>query len=113
MRINGTNISMTRGDTESITLTLKDINDNIIELVTGDKIYFTVKDNVNTVVKIFQKVISTFTDGVAIIIIEPNDTKLLKYKDYVYDIQLTTVDQVITTIISPSRFRIEGEVTYE
>lgn len=113
MKVSGTNISMVRGDTESITLICKDLNENIIELITGDKIYFTVKDNVNTTVKIFQKLITTFTDGAAIIIINPSDTKLLKYKDYTYDIQLTRADLTVTTIVPASRFRIEGEVTYE
>ena len=42
MKIQGTNISMTRGDSEAIKVTVKDTLGNVIPLVTGDTIYFTV-----------------------------------------------------------------------
>lgn len=113
MKISGSNISMIRGDSETISVSCQDTLGDPIPLVTGDKIYFTVKDNVNTEIKILQKVIENFVDGVAYIDILPSDTKQLKYKEYVYDIQLTLADQTITTIIPPSKFKIEGEVTYE
>lgn len=113
MKVSGNNISMIRGDSETITVTCKDLTDSIIPLETGDTIYFTIKDNVNTEVKILQKVITVFTDGIAIIEILPADTKPLKYKDYLYDVQLTRENHTVTTIIKPSKFTIEGEVTYE
>jgi len=100
------NISMTRGDSESLTV-------NGLNLVPGDIIYLTVKDHVNTTNIAFQKIVTEFTDGSAIIPILPEDTKNLKFKKYVYDTQLTRAGEVVTTIIKPHEFKIEGESTYD
>jgi hypothetical protein len=114
VKVVGTNLSMIRGDTESITVSLSDETGNKINFELGDTLYFTIKDNVNTVNKVMQKQITDFNeDGNAVIEILPSDTKELKYKEYVYDIQLTREDGTVTTIIPPSSFVIEGEVTYE
>jgi len=113
MIVDGKNISMIRGDSETITLSCVDINGIQISLVAGDTVYFTVKENEYMTVKIFQKIITSFTDGKAIINIIPTDTKELKFKTYKYDVQLSRADGTVTTIIPPSLFSIEGEVTYE
>ena len=42
MKVNGTDLAMIRGDSESITLSLKD-GEAVISFVTGDTVYFTVK----------------------------------------------------------------------
>lgn len=99
-------IKMTRGDSESITV-------NGLNLVSGDIIYLTVKDHVNTSDIAFQKIVTEFTNGSAVIEILPQDTKNLKFKKYVYDIQLTKDGGVVTTIIKEHEFKIEGEVTYD
>ena len=113
MKINGTNIYMIRGDSETITVSCKDIDGADLLFTTGDQIYFTVKENTKTAVKILQKLIVDFTDGKAIIDILQSDTKLLKYQTYVYDIEWINVNGKVTTIIPPSKFIIEDEVTYE
>lgn len=113
MEIRGTNISMIRGDSETITISLQDDKKNHVPFVEGDLIYFTVKETVYTASKVLQKVITEFQDGRAIIEISPKDTKNIKFKEYVYDIQLNSADGAVTTIIKPSKFKIDGEVTYE
>ena len=113
MKIYGTNISMIRGDSQSITVSVKDKDGNKVPLITGDIIYLTVKYNVNTEEKVLQKVITQFEDGNATIEITPDDTKDIPFKTYVYDIQLNRVDGTVSTIIPPSNFTIGGEVTYE
>lgn len=113
MIIHGTNISMIRGDSQSITVSVKDKDGNKVPLITGDIIYLTVKYNVNTEEKVLQKVITQFEDGNAIIEITPNDTKDTPFKTYVYDIQLNRADGTVSTIIPPSNFTIGSEVTYE
>lgn len=113
MRINGTTISMIRGDSESIIVSCKDSNGNPVPFKEGDTVYFTVKETVNTEVKMLQKVITEFEDGKAIIDIKPEDTKHFRFQNYVYDIQLTRADGTVTTIIPPSKFKVKGEVTYE
>ncbi len=113
MKIIGTNISMIRGDSESITIFLKDSSGNSLSFEDEDTLFFTVKDNIKTDKITLQKIITTFQDGKAIIGIDPEDTKGLRFKDYVYDIQLNRADGYVKTIIPPSKFIIEGEVTYD
>ena len=118
MRINGTDVFMTRGDSESFRVVLYDQEtDEKRPFIDGDKIYFTVKTSTQTVHKIFQIIAqdfqNDFEDGEAIIHITPSQTKELKYHEYVYDVQLVRQGGEVTTIITPSKFVIEEEVTYE
>lgn len=106
---------MTRGDTESITLAIYDEDENLVPFsnANGDTVYFTVKSSTQTAIIDFQKIITSFTpEGEAIVEITPNDTKDLRYGHYVYDVQVNKNGSV-TTVIKPSKFVIQEEVTYE
>lgn len=113
MRIDGTQLGMIRGDSEYITINCKDEHGVKINFQTGDRIYFTVKLNTATDQKVLQKIVTSFDDGNAVVEILPEDTRDLPYKSYKYDIQWTTVDSKIITIIPPSIFSIEPEITFE
>ena len=113
MKIQGTNISMTRGDSEAIKVTVKDTLGNVIPLVTGDTIYFTVREYVMSTTKVIEKIVTEFDDGEALITINPQDTNDLRFASYVYDIQLTRENGMVKTISPPSEFTITGEVTYD
>ena len=113
MKVSGTDLSMIRGDSESIILSLKKDGD-IIPFNQGDTVYFTVKQSSGTEKIMLQKIITEFDeDGNCIIEIEPEDTKELSFRSYVYDIQLTDSNGRVTTIIPCSKFAIEAEVTYD
>ena len=112
MKIRGTNISMTRGDSEAIKVTVKDTLGNVIPLVSGDTIHFTVREHIRSKTKIIEKIITEFNDGEALITINPEDTSNLRFTSYVYDIQLTKENGSVKTIITPSELLITGEVTY-
>lgn len=113
MKVNGTNISMIRGDSETVTVSCTDIDGADLLFSDGDIIYFTIKENTKTEIKILQKIITDFTDGKAIIEINPSDTKPLKYQTYVYDVEWVNSVGRVTTIVPPSKFVISDEVTYE
>lgn len=113
MLVQGTNITMIRGDTEAFNVTLQDEDGAKVDLVVGDTVYFTVKTSINTHIKILQKVVTEFVDGVAQIKIEPQDTKELKFDTYVYDVQISFASGAVKTIIPPSDFIVSGEITYE
>ena len=104
---------MTRGDSEGIKVTVKDTLGNVVPLVTGDTIYFTVRENMLNQTKIIERIITEFDDGEALITINPQDTNDLRFASYVYDIQLTRENGMVKTIIPPSQFIITGEVTYD
>jgi hypothetical protein len=105
---------MIRGDSETITVALQDSTGAAVPLVDGDVIYLTVKSDTQTDDKILQKVVTSFTDGKAIIAIVPSDTKHLPAPiELMYDVQLSKADGSVITIVKPSKFVVEGEVTYE
>ena len=112
MEINGKNIRLVRGDSDSITVQLSEGNE-AKQLVTGDIVYFTVKKSPYVSAKVFQITITEVVDGKAIIPITHDDTKDLEFKLYVYDIQITFADGTVKTIVPPSQFEIMPEVTYE
>jgi len=120
MRVNGTDIFMTRGDSETFRVSLYDQKaEEKVNFVEGvHTIYFTVKASTQTSTIVFQKIVTEFDDGEAVVHITPIDTRNLKYFAYVYDVQMnkeetSTFPGEVTTIIKPSKFVIEDEVTYE
>ena len=114
MIINGNAMSMTKGDTESLTVQINNKSGTKINLVDGDTVYFTVKNTTKDIEKILQKIITVFRNGKAEIFITHDDTKDLVCKAYVYDIQVNRVqDGSVTTIVPPSKFVLTEEVTYE
>lgn len=112
MIIQGKNISMTRGDSESITVTYKK-DKEYVDFVTGDIVYFTVKETIYSEAIKLQKIVTEFVEGKAIIELAPEDTRVLDFRTYIYDIQVTGADGKVLTLIKPSNFTIDGEVTRE
>lgn len=113
MKVNRTDLAMIRGDSESITLSLKD-GEVVIPFVPGDTVYFTVKRSAIMEDIALQKIITEFNeDGNCIIEIASDDTKGLEFRSYVYDIQLNRLDGTVTTIVPCSKFAILKEVTYD
>lgn len=106
MKIQGTNITMIRGDSESITVTCSPTS-----FSAGDTVYFTVREDAEEPI-VLQKVVTEFTDGQAVIGIQHADTEGMEFGDYVYDIQVTWANGTVTTLVPASRFRLNEEVTY-
>lgn len=90
------NISIVQGDTGTFTVGIKNY-----KLTEGDIINFSVKTNLNPSTPYsIHKTISNFdNDGRANITITPEDTKKLNLGVYYYDIEWTTKDSNINTII--------------
>lgn len=113
MNFKNKDIYMTRGDSETISISLSDTSDVSIPFEPGDTVYLTIKTDANTSTKVLQKQVTSFVGGKAIFTIQPSDTSSLNYGSYLYDIQWTRSDGFKRTIITPSMFVIEKEVTYE
>lgn len=113
MIIEGTNIRMIRGDTEAINVNMQNIQGDVVPFEEGDTVYFTVKTSTVVTEKILQKVVTTFVDGSAFIVLHPEETRELQERAYVYDIQVTRADGTVKTIIPPSQFVLMGDVTHE
>ena len=102
------NITLTRGDSASISVALKNPDGTDYNLQSGDELLFTVKYNCITEDIIIQKDISTD----AIINLIPSDTKDLLYGEYFYDVQLTRANGDVYTVIPPRDFIVAKEVTF-
>ena len=109
------NFEFPRGDTCPIkfNVTSKQTGEGI-DLSTLDEIYFTVKKNYSVSEALFQKKKSLGEiqiDGSnATVILEHDDTKLMKYGDYVYDVQIKTGTYVKTILIGT--FTLTNEATH-
>ena len=114
-KIIGQKISLTRGDTANIDLTIQKSTDEKYILTGNDKVYLTVKESASDIEYKFQKVVnyaSVLEDGSIHIKILPADTKNLEFMEYTYDIELKTTADDVFTIIPNSPFVITPEVTY-
>ena len=100
-------IHLTRGDTARITLAIKQADGTDYDY-SEDTVMFTVKANTMTSDTLIEKPV---TDGV--IFLRTEDTNGLSYQSYVYDVQLATQAGDICTVIPPSKFVVEQEVTWQ
>ena len=107
MTLSGTNISMTRGDTETLTIRCS------VPFEDGDTVYMTVRESVEAPVA-FQKIVRDFGDeGEAVIVIDHEDTEGMDFGDYLYDVQVTRDSGTVTTLVKPSKFTLTEEITYD
>lgn len=90
------NMTIVQGDTGTFTIGIKNH-----KLTEGDIINFSVKQNLNPSTPYsIHKTISSFSEeGKAEIIIFPEDTRKLNLGTYYYDIEWTTKEKDINTII--------------
>ena len=107
MTIKGTNISMVRGDSESITVRCSQQ-----PFAEGDTVTMTLRESTDSPVTLRKDVTEFDEAGEAVIALRPEDTSPLDFGDYVYDIQLTRSDGTVATLVKVSRFTLEEEVTY-
>ena len=99
------NITLTRGDSATIELSIKD--EGASYDYSNDLVQLTVKRNTVTEEVVFQK---TFSTGV--IVITPADTAELKYTDLKFDVQLINDQGGVYTVIPPRKFTIAEEVNF-
>lgn len=105
MTVNGTSLSMVRGDSEDISVTIKGY-----DIQADDFLEMTIRQKIDSPVILYKKV-TEFSDNRAIISFSPEETQDLRVGDYVYDMQLTYGGSV-KTIIKPAKFTLEADVTH-
>ena len=102
-------IKLTRGDTARMSVNIvNDVTGEEYSMQEGDVLTMTVKVNILDEVPVIQKTL----EGTNVFHIKPEDTASLDFGSYKYDVQLTTSDGDVYTIIVPSVFKILEEVTY-
>lgn len=108
VKVNGTSITMTRGDTAMLQLYLTYQDEEPYEPAEGDYIRFAMKKSFDDSVPPML-VIEIPTDTL-LLEIEPEDTKTLSYGSYCYDIQLTTSEGIVDTFIDRAILTLTEEV---
>lgn len=107
MIINGTDIYMTRGDSESVTVCCPER-----PFAEGDKVELTVRRYPGTGRVLLHKEVTAFPEGKAVILFAPEDTAHLPFCTASYDVQVSWADGTVKTIIPPSGFTVGKENTY-
>ena len=114
VKINGTTIQMTRGDTLTALLSLTR-NGSSYTPEAGDVIRFALKHTDMTAGNKEYKdteplLTKTVSNDTMQLVIEPEDTKSLSFGTYVYDMQITFANGDVDTFITPSSFVLKPEV---
>lgn len=109
--IEGTDIKLTRGDTAYLQVPLinmlPDGSASEYEIAPEDTLTMTMRAKYDTEV-CFQKTIK----GINTFHIVPEDTAGCSFGKYKYDVQLTTANGDVYTVIEPACFQVLPEVTH-
>lgn len=111
MKITGSDIHMIRGDTESLTVTCELEDGTARPFEDGDRVTLTIAYPWGQ--EVLQKTAAAFQDGAAMFALSHEDTNSLTPEWYRYDVQLTTAEGMVKTIIGPAVWEIGGDVTRE
>lgn len=102
-------IGLTRGDTARFNVSIKNgITLEDYEIQPNDVLVMTIKKKVKDKEPLIQKTIT----GASVFHILPTDTQPLDFGRYVYDVQITTSNSDVYTVIGPCSFEVMREVTY-
>lgn len=111
LRISGTNIMLTRGDSAYITLTIADETGAVYSLAEGDAVKIQVRKAPNYGELLFDGTIEYGPDGEVVWHILPDDTAHTEVTTYYYDAQLCTANGDVFTFIPSAKFKLLDEVT--
>lgn len=100
-------IELTRGDTARLSVDVTDDDGELYEVQSHDTLTLSIKKKV----KDSEALVSKTIIGSTTFHIEPKDTSGLPFGKYVYDVQITTAEGDVYTVITPSEFKIAEEVT--
>lgn len=105
--INENAIKLTRGDTAYLSVSLQMATGEEYIMSKDDELTLTIKENTFVSEELMRKTIT----GESIFHIKPTDTCNIPFGKYKYDIQLTTSNGDVYTVIDVDTFEILQEVT--
>lgn len=112
--ISGTDITMTRGDTLKVSVSLTKDGETYTP-VEGDVIRFAVKSpkmfcDKGEYVDDEPRILKEIPYDTMTLVLDPADTKGMEFGTYVYDMEITFADGTVDTFITESKFRLKPEV---
>jgi hypothetical protein len=105
------NLSIIRGTTNTLSLTIEDENGELYKLKDSEKIIFGVKSNAENSDYDICKIATEAVDSTYIINITPEDTAGYPFGRYYFDVGLQTADGNYYMVIPCSEFYIKKAVT--
>ena len=112
LKVKGTTVTHTRGDTADLLVTMiKTLPDGSKEPYTpeeGDVVRFALSDHYDDETPLILKEIPIDT---LVLHLDPEDTESLEFGEYVYDIELTNSDGDVDTFIERAKWKLTEEVT--
>ena len=110
LKINHTNIELTRADSAYITISITDEKGAPIELTSQDKVRCQVREEADGGNLLFDGRVIRKGDDI-LWYISPEDTEGVEATDYVWDAQVEFSNGDVFTFVPLSRFRVLSEVT--
>lgn len=107
VKITGTTITMTRGDTLKVDIGITDSEGNTYTPQSGDTIRFAMKKSFSDSSALLEKTIPTDT---LLLTLDSDDTKPFAFGTYVYDIELTYASGDVDTFIPKGTIKLSEEV---
>ena len=109
LKVVGTRISLTRGDTAELDFKVKDL-EGVLYDCHGDVGYFRVKEDVRDTEVLLTKEMEPNDEGGLTLYLEPEDTINLDFGRFVYEVELVTDTDRHYTIVEKGRLRIGPEL---
>ena len=115
LKINKTDISLTRGDSAYISFTLKDQSGNSVQLQRVDHVRVQVRDKEIDGDLMFEGLVDCdYDSGTIVWHIRPSDTTDLSVGTYYWDAQVEfAAHGDVYTFVDVSRFNVMPEITYD
>ena len=107
LKVVNNGISLTRGDTATFRLQIKNQDGTDYEITPDDQVLFTVKRSPNDEEIVIQK--AAVNNYITIV---PRETDDLAYGTYYYDVELRRPDGFVATVIPPHMLKLTEEVTF-
>lgn len=105
---NDGSVELTRGDSAHLAVTItNDVDGSVYEIQPDDTLTLSMKKYVNDESPCLQKTIK----GSNTFHLKPDDTRGLNFGKYKYDVQLTTAEGDVYTVLGPETFELLSEVT--
>ena len=105
--IDGSEITLTRGDTFKTVITIKNHDGEEYQPQEGDVVRFAMKKKYKDEKPLLVKILDNED---LLLELTPEDTKNLKYGDYVYDIEITLSNCEVYTVVDRATLILTEEV---
>ena len=104
-------IRIPRGDSGYFDV-IRTQEDEKVPFETGDILTMTVRKNAWSPEILLQKEVTVFPDGIAHFALAPEETSVLPFGIYRFDVQFVSASGDVDTLVGPAHFMVGEEITH-